>query len=64
MNRNKRGTNNKHKKSNCTIIFEIVTMVFWVTYLLKSDAYYMPYLILGAAGFVCFMFNNRERRMK
>ncbi len=60
MNRNKRGTNNKHKNSNCTIIFEIVTMVFWVTYLLKSDAYYMPYLILGAAGFVCFMFNKSK----
>lgn len=60
MNRNKRRTNNKHKKSNCTIIFEIVTMVFWVTYLLKSDAYYMPYLILGAAGFVCFMFNKSK----
>lgn len=60
MNRNKGKAKNEVKGRNYRIVFELVTMIFWVTYLLKSDAYYMPYLILGAAGFWGFVFNKSK----
>jgi len=38
-------------------ILQVITMLFWVSFLKNSDAYYIPYLIIGIISFICLYIN-------
>ena len=55
----------KEKGSECgrsqyKILFVLVSAIYWCTFLLKSDSYYVPYLFLGIAGGICFVDNFQK----
>lgn len=51
---------NVSRVSQYIIFLEIVAAVYWCTFLLKSDSYYVPYLFVGIAGWICFLGNSQR----
>lgn len=35
-------------------------MYFWISFLIDTDAYYVPYLVVGIFSFLCFYINHKD----
>ncbi|MDE7354568.1 MAG: hypothetical protein K2O06_16180 [Acetatifactor sp.] len=42
------------------VILQCVLMYFWSSFLVDTDAYYMPYLVVGIFSFLCFYINYKD----
>lgn len=43
-------------------ILQVITMLFWSSFLINSDSYYIPYLLTGIIAFICFYINHKKRK--
>ena len=54
----------KENECDCSLyktLTKLVSAIYWCTFLLKSDSYYVPYLFVGIIGGICFVDNFREK---
>lgn len=51
------------KNSRIWLCTQIVTMLYWMVWIRKSDAYYVIYLLIGVAGILAFFDNQKKNRI-
>lgn len=48
-------------KKNSVICLKLIFAAYWSCFLLKSDAYYTPYLAVAVVGCMCMVYNNASK---
>ena len=46
---------------NCYCISSVILMLFWSSFLIKTDAYFTPYLYVTVLAFLCFYGNFKKK---
>ena len=52
----------KDRKQRILFIIEIITSIYWMTFLINIDSYYVVYLLIGVLGSFCWYQNRKEKQ--
>lgn len=50
----------KDRTQRILFIIEIITSIYWMTFLINTDSYYVVYLLIGVLGSFCWYQNRKE----